>query len=92
MDVFSSSDSLIASFFVQAEIGNSPLGLRFFGLRSTVPIAKLQIAVGSTDFVWFDDLMFSGQVAVPEPSALALFGVGALGLAASGRRWRSPRR
>lgn len=62
LGVYDASGALIQFFGMQSEIGTSPGGHLFFGLTSTVGIAKLQISVGDEgpgDYVWFDDLQFA---------------------------------
>lgn len=65
LELFDEADSLIAAYDIQDEIGENDTFFLFFGVTTTTPIAKAQVAVGENDFVWFDDLMVG--TAVPEP-------------------------
>lgn len=84
LELFDAADGLIASFDVQDDFGVNALDYVFAGVTSTTPIAKVQVAVGANDFVWFDDLMVG--TAVPEPSSLLLAGGGLVFLFTRSRR------
>jgi hypothetical protein len=54
---------------------------RFFGVASTEPFSTLQVTIGASDFVTFDDLRYA---TIPAPSSLASAGIVALIVAGVG--------
>jgi len=86
-EIFDSSNSLIGSYNLANEIGSSPYGYLFFGVTSSTEISKLQINVGDSDFVWFDDLQYSQTISsVPVPAAFWLFCSGLIAFFGAAKR------
>jgi hypothetical protein len=53
----------IASFVLQDEIGFAPSAPIFFGVITSAPIARMELTIGSNDYLEFDDLQFG----IPQP-------------------------
>jgi hypothetical protein len=68
-----------------------PYGTLFFGAISSVDINWMHLGAGAADsgsVFFIDDLVF-GNVTVPEPSVIALFGLGLVGIGFARRRRQS---
>jgi len=83
-EFFGPSNQSLGDLDLQYHIDPGPLTWTFFGVTSTDPISKLQVEIGSLDFVVFDDLRFQS---IPEPSALITL-TGLLGMGLLAGWWR----
>ena len=87
LEIFDTSNLLIGSYDLANEIGTAAAGNLFFGVTSSTAISKLQINIGNSDFVWFDDLQYSQSIsAVPVPAGFWLFGSGLIALFSAVKR------
>jgi hypothetical protein len=87
LDAYDSADNLIASVLSDTD-GNT---LDFFGVTTGVDIARFTITAITPTGWGLDDLYFSevGAAPIPEPTSVALFGVGTLLVGARLRRARA---
>jgi PEP-CTERM motif len=65
--------------------------LQFLGVTSSVPFTSIEISQPIGNAVVLEDVTIGTALAVPEPSTLALFAIGGLGLL-GWRRWRGDAR
>jgi hypothetical protein len=95
IEYFDTANGSLGSFFVPNTPGNETLS--FLGVKFDDPIvSRVRITIGDqiltagntlTDLVVADDFIYGEPIAtVPEPSSLAIFGSGGLGLCAFARR------
>ena len=83
LEIFDSGGSSIAVYTLQDVIGVNPAGLLFFGVASAVPIGRVEVRIGSNDFVAFDDLLITTPPPVPTMTSFYLIAL-ALLMAATG--------
>ena len=70
LEIFDSNDNSLGSFNLFDEVGDGTLTYLFFGITSDIPISKMQVSVGTDDYVTFDEFRLQP---VPIPAALPLF-------------------
>jgi hypothetical protein len=73
LNLFDTSDNLIYSVVLQSVLDERPLGYQFFGVQTQTAFGSFRVDIGSSDYVYFDDIQFGEVSAVPLPAAAWLF-------------------